>query len=144
MNEDIARLLTDLYSNPLFRKGFIDFFVKFQQDGIDAARKFWEGYPSKDKLFEGAPQLFEQMVSFYSSMGFVPARKHEEVVKERDELKRENEFLKQTIKEMQVKIFTEGSAKMQESWAAILEKQMEVNKELAKDFIKFFGKKGDT
>jgi regulator of replication initiation timing len=144
VNQDIARLLGDLYSNPLFKQGFLDFIVKLQHDGIDGARKFWEGYPSKDKLFEGAPHLFEQMLSFYSSIGFVPAKKHEEVVKERDELKRENEFLKETIKELQLKVFTEGSAKMQETWAGILEKQMEMNKELAKDFLKLFGQKGDT
>ncbi len=144
MNEDVTKLLLDLYNNPLFRKGFLDFLMKLQQDGIEAARKYWDAYPSKDRLFEGAPQLFEQMISLYSGMGFVPLKKYEEVVKERDELKKENEFLKNTVREMQLKVFAEGGAKMQEAWRGIVEKQMEMSRDIAKDFFKLFEQKGES
>jgi regulator of replication initiation timing len=142
LKDDVTKFLIDLYGNPAFRKGFLDFSLKLQQDGLEAARRFWDASPNKGALFDKAPELFEQMLSFYSSMGFVPLRKHEEVVKENAELKKENEVLKATIRELQVKVFSEGSAKLQESWSGVMEKQMEMSTEITKKLLDLF-KKGE-
>jgi len=139
--EDITKDMMELYSNPLFKKAFQEFSTKLQQEGVEAARKFWDLNPNRDKLFNAAPEFLEQMISFYSSMGFVPLSKHEEVVKENEKLKKENQFLKDTIRELQEKVFTEGSAKVQEAWTGIVEKQIEVSKDIAKNFFDLFKQK---
>jgi hypothetical protein len=38
-NDNCKDEIRDLFTNPLFRMGFVDFFLKMQQDGIEAAKK---------------------------------------------------------------------------------------------------------
>jgi hypothetical protein len=92
--------------------------------------------PKKDTVTENATEVFEQMISFYSNLGFVPKTKYDEVVKE-------NDFLKNTMKEMNQKVFTEGSSKIQDTWKETIDKQMEMNKEIAKNFLDLFKQKGE-
>lgn len=141
MSEEFIKNILELYNNPLFKKGFTDFFMKAQQEGIEAARKFWDMNPEKDTLAENTTEIFEQMTAFYSNLGFVPKTKYNAAVKENEELKKENEFLKNTIKEMNQKVFTEGSLKLQEAWKETIDKQMEMSKEIAKYFLDLFKQK---
>jgi hypothetical protein len=46
-NDECSMKMMELFTNPLFKKGFFDFFLKMQQEGIEAARKFWGGYADK-------------------------------------------------------------------------------------------------
>ncbi len=138
MNEDILKMLLDMYNNPLFKKGFHDFFMKMQNEGADSARNFWNFYPERDKLFSKTPDIFELMIDFYSNMGFVPRKMYEDVVKEKEVLKKENQFLKDMIAKLNLKIMTEGGEKVQEAWKSTVEKQMEVSKEMAKNFFELF------
>jgi hypothetical protein len=140
MNDEFIKNVMELYNNPLFKKGFSEFVLKMQQEGIEAARKFWSINPDKDKLAENAPEIFEQMIDFYSSFGFVPKSKFDELAKENEELKKENEFLLKTIKEMNNQVFAEGSSKIQEAWKETIDKQMEVAKEISKNFLDMFKK----
>lgn len=138
MDEETIKKMFELYNNPFFKNVFSEYMKKMQQDGIDAARNFWSLYPDKGNLLNFAPDIFEQLIEFYSSLGFVSRKKHEEVLKENERLKKENELLKNTIKELNVKVFTEEGRKTQEIWKSTIEKQIEANKELAKYFMDLF------
>jgi regulator of replication initiation timing len=111
-----------------------------QQEGLEEARKFWERSPEKGNLSAHASELFEEMIAFYANLGFVPKSKFDELVKENAGLKKENEFLKKTIQELNIKVFEEGSAKVQDAWQNVIEKQMEINKEMAENFLDLFKK----
>lgn len=138
LNDGMFKNIMELYNNPFFKKGFFDFFQKMQQEGIEAARKFWNVYPEKDILFPNAPDMYEKIIDFYIVLGFVPKMKYDEALKENEKLKYENTFLRDTIKQLQLKIFTEGGEKAQEAWKAIIDKQMETNKEIVKNYYELF------
>lgn len=131
------------YENPATRQGFLAFFSKAQQEGMEAARKFWESSAAGQGKAAVAPELFEEMIAFYSSLGFVPKQKFDEVVKENKTLKEENEFLKKTLQELNLKVFEEGSNRVHEAWKDVVEKQMAMNKELAKGFLDIFNQSSD-
>jgi hypothetical protein len=133
-NQETIKNVMELYSNPLFKKGFFDFFLKMQREGIEAARKFSGGYFDKD-LFPNAPDIFEKMADLYIILGLVPRMKYDEALKENEKLKEQNGFLRDTLRELQANIFKEGGEKMQEAWETIIEKQLEVNREVAKNFF---------
>jgi hypothetical protein len=88
MNKEAIRQMLELYNNPSFKKGFGEFFVKMQQEGLEAARNFWNLHPEKSNLFDISPNIFEQMIEFYSNIGFVPRKKYDEATKENVELKK--------------------------------------------------------
>ncbi len=85
----------DLFSNPLFKKSLFDFNSKMQMEGIEAAKKFWNMNPAKDSFPFGA-EMFEKLADLYIILGFVPHYKYDEAVNEKEGLKKENEFLRET------------------------------------------------
>jgi regulator of replication initiation timing len=142
MNEGIIKNIIDLYSNPIFKSSFLEFSTIMQHEGVDAAKKFWDMNPKKNTLSDNTTEIFEQMISFYSNLGFVPKAKYDEVVKENEKLKKENEFLEKTMKELNLKVFNEGSLKIQEAWREITDKQMEMAKDISKNFFDLFKQSG--
>lgn len=141
LNENAMKSMMELFANPLFRQGCFDFFMKMQQEGMEAARKAWN--MPKDMPFSTPEEFYEKMADFYTLMGFVPAAKYNELLKENEKLKKENDVLKQTVSELQQNMFKEGAGKAQQAWQGIIEKQMEMNKEIARSFFdqfKDFGK----
>ena len=143
MDQDVLKAIIKFYENPATRQGFLDFFYKAQQEGMAAARKLWETSAAGQGTAAAAPELFEQMAAFYSSLGFVPKQKFDAVVEENEELKKENDFLKKTLQEINFKVFQEGSSQVHEAWKDVVEKQMAVNKELAKGFLDLFNQSSD-
>jgi hypothetical protein len=146
MNKEFIENLMQLWGNPLFAERFFEFFTSMQQVGLEAARKSWAANHRDDALFGNAAQIFEPMIAFYSQLGFVPKKQHDEVLKENKQLKEENELLKGTLRELNLKVFTEGSLQAQEMWKEVAQKQMEVSAEIAKNFLDLFkprnGKEG--
>ena len=136
-NGDLTKFMTDLFSNPLFKRGFLEFYLKMQQEGIDAAKRFWSLSPEKS-IYPRAPEIFEKIIDFYIILGFVPSFKYEQALSENERLAEENRFLKETLKELQTVIFTAGGKSLQESWHAIIDKQFEMNKEIARNFFELF------
>ncbi len=130
--------INDLFMNPLFKIGFFDFFVKMQQEGIEAARKYWMSYAQKNSLFPNVLDTYERMADFYIILGFVPRSRYEQVVSENKSLKDENKFLRDAMKELQLNLFTEGGEAAQNIWHKSIDKQLEVNKEIAKNFFELF------
>ena len=144
-SEEFMKSLLDLYRNPLLKRGFPDFFLKVQQEGIEAAKTFWDISPLRQSLFPNVSDIFEKMIDFYRNLGFVPFTSYEEVVKENKQLKRENEqlekenqFLKDTIQDLNQKVFTEGGKAMQELWKTSIEKHSEMSREIVKGFQDIF------
>jgi regulator of replication initiation timing len=137
-NDKFKYDINALFTDPLFRMGFIDFFTKMQQDGMEAAKKFWSSYPQKSDLFPNAIDLYERIVDFYIMLGIVPKTNYDNVLKENTSLKEENKFLKDILRELQVNIFKIGGEKAQEIWDSSIDKQLEVNKEIAKNFFELF------
>ncbi|MBF0458715.1 MAG: hypothetical protein HQK99_12570 [Nitrospirae bacterium] len=139
MNENFLKDLAALYSNPLVQNMFMEYFTKMQQEGTQAAAKFFNTAPAKkDVLFGMGPDVFEKMAEFYTGFGFVSQKKHEEVLKENESLKKENAFLKEVVQKMNLKMFEEGSRGIQEAWQEGLAKQLEMSKDMAKTFFELF------
>lgn len=138
MERDLLKYFTELANNPLFKKSFNDFYAYAQKLGMDAARNYWSLQSDEYKPFSQGTALFEQIIDFYSGLGFVSRRKYEDLLKEKEDLERENRFLKDTIQQLNFKVMTEGGIKMQEAWNTTIEKQMELGKELTKNFFDIF------
>jgi hypothetical protein len=137
-NEEMMKNMMDLFANPLFKKDFFDFFLKVQREGIESAKKFWGMSGGANLPFPNALDIYEKMIDFYITLGFVPRSKYDQAMKENEELKKENKFLKDTMNELQFNIFKEGSEQMRETWRSIIDKQFEVNKDIAKNFFELF------
>jgi hypothetical protein len=136
-SEEAWKQMMELFSNPLFKKSLFDFNLKMQQEGIEAAKKFWNMNPAKDSFPFGA-EMFEKMADFYIILGFMPRYKYDEVVKEQERLKKENEFLKETIKQLQINLFSEAGERAQKVWESIISKQFEMNKDLSQNILELF------
>jgi hypothetical protein len=135
MNQDFMQNWLQLWANPLFAQRFVEFFTSMQQMGMEAARKSWAANHGGDALYGNAADLFEPMIAFYSNLGFVPKRQHDQVVAENEKLKQENECLKTALRELNLKVFTEGSLQVQQMWKETAQKQIEMSAEIAKDFL---------
>jgi hypothetical protein len=136
-DKEFTQKMLDLYSNPLFKMEFLDFFFKTQQEGIEAARKFWSSY-SHETFFPNAVDLYERMVDFYIILGLVPKTKYDQALRENERLKEENKFLRDTLSQLQASLFLEGGEKAQQAWQEIIDKQLDANREIAKNYFDLF------
>ena len=136
--DDCNSKMNDMFTNPLFKMGFFDFFLKMQQEGIEAARRYWTANAGGAGLYPNALEAYERMADFYVIFGFVPRLKYDQALSENKSLKEENKFLRDTIRELQQNLFKEGNAAAQEIWHKSVDKQLEVNKEVAKNFFEIF------
>jgi len=136
--EDMTKEMMDLFTNPLFKMGFFDFFLKMQQEGIEAARKFWDNSAQKQSLVPNAIEMYERMIDFYIILGFVPRIKYDEMAKENKNLKEENKFLREALRELQLNLFKDGGEKAQQIWNDSIDKQLDLHKEIAKNFFEIF------
>ena len=133
-NEDMIKNMMDLFANPLVRSGFSEFAQKAQQEGIEAAKKFW-GLSNYGKAFPYSEDMYERLTDFYKVLGFVPSAKYNEAVDEISKLKAENQLLRNMIRDLQLNLFTEGGEKAQELWHDIIDKQIKMNTEVASTFL---------
>jgi regulator of replication initiation timing len=138
LEEYMIKNMVDLLTNPLFKMGFFEFFLKMQKEGIDAARKFWGSYAEKNNFFPNAGDIYERIVDFYIILGFVPKARYDKIVSENESLQAENKFLRDTIQELQLNLFAEGGEKIQNIWNNSIDKQLDMNKEFAKNFFELF------
>jgi len=138
INEELFTFIMSLFNDVLFRKGFFDFFQKMQREGIEAARRFWDSYPYKNVFFPNALDIYEKMIDFYISLGLAPRANYDEIFKEHEKLLYQNTFLRETILQLQQKMFAEGGEKVRETWESIIDKQIEMNEEIAENFFEFF------
>ena len=134
-NEEMTREMMDLFTNPLFKMGFFDYFLKMQQEGIEAARKLWSSTAEKSGLLPNASEMYEQMIDFYIILGFVPRIKYDEIAKENKSLKAGNKFLRDAMRELQQNLFKEGGEMGRQIWNNSIDRQLEMHKEIAKSFF---------
>ncbi len=132
------KMMMDLLNNPMFQQGANEYFKIVQQQGMEAAKKFWGSSintSASASAFPDAQQMFDRMADFSSAMGFVPLGKYEELQKDYDKLRAENQLLRDTIRDLQQTFATENSAKAQEAWQSVVDKQLEMSREVTKSFF---------
>ncbi len=134
MTEQQMRLMMEMFSNPMFKQGANEFLKIAQQQGIEAANKFW-GISSESQPFPGADKMMERMGDFYQNFGFVPQAKYDDLQKENANLKNENQMLRNALGELQQKYMAENSAKAQQAWQEIVDKQLDMSREVTKSFF---------
>ena len=136
-DKELTLKVLDLFSNPLFKMEFLDFFLKTQQEGIEAARKFWT-LNADNSLFPNAVDLYERMVDFYILLGFVPKAKYDKILQKKERLEEENKFLRDTLSELQASLLTEGGERVEQIWQENIDKQLDANREIGKNFFELF------
>jgi hypothetical protein len=132
------KMMMDLLNNPMFQQGANEYFKIAQQQGMEAAKKFWGSSINTNasaSAFPDAQQMFDRMADFSSAMGFVPLGKYEELQKEHDKLRAENQLLRDTIRDLQQTFAAENGAKAQEAWQSVVDKQLEMSREVTKSFF---------
>ena len=129
-----TKMMMDMLNNPLFQQGANEYFKLVQQQGMEAAKKFW-GSSASTTAFPDAQQMLDRMADFTSAMGFVPLGKYEELQKENDKLRSENKLLRDTIASLQQTFSAENGAKAQEAWQSVVDKQLEMSREVTKSFF---------
>lgn len=134
MTEEQMRMMMDSFNNPLFKQGANEFLKMAQQQGMEAANKFW-GISTESQAFPGAEKVMSQMAEFYKSMGFVPQARFDEIMKENATLKNENQMLRDTIRDLQNRFMAENGAKAQQAWQEVVDKQLEMSSEVTKSFF---------
>jgi regulator of replication initiation timing len=134
MTEQQMLMLLEMFSNPMFKQGANEFLKIAQQQGIEAANKFW-GISPESQAFPGAEKMMERTADFYQTLGFVPKAKYEELLKEIADLKNENQMLRNIIGDMQQKYATENGIKAQQAWQEIVDKQLDMSREVTKSFF---------
>ena len=127
--EEAVKHVEDILKMPLFTIGFLEFFRIMQERGIVAAKNYWSLSHGMDFLIPKAPEIFEKLIDFYIILGFVPRKSHEKVLEENGNLKEENTFLKNTIRELQANVLTSRAEDMQKTWQEIAGQQMGLNSE---------------
>ena len=133
-----TKMMMDMLNNPLFQQGANEYFKLVQQQGMEAAKKFWGASSSTSatvSAFPDAQQMFDRMADFYSAVGFVPLARVEELQKETDKLRAENKLLRDTIASLQQTFAAENGAKAQEAWQSVVDKQLEMSREVTKSFF---------
>ncbi len=134
MTEQQMRMMMEMFSNPMFKQGANEFLKIAQQQGLEAANKFW-GISTESQTFPGMEKMLERMAEFYQTLGFVPQAKYEELMKENASLKNENQMLRNTIGDLQQKYMAEHGAKAQQAWQEIVDKQLDMSREVTKSFF---------
>jgi hypothetical protein len=134
MTEQQMRMMMEMFSNPMFKQGANEFLKIAQQQGMEAAKKFW-GISSENQAFPDAEKMMERMADFYQAIGFVSQAKYDELMKQYTSLKAENQLLSDTIRELQQKFMAENGAKAQKAWQEIVDKQLDMSREVTKSFF---------
>ena len=136
--EEAIDYVEELFTKPLFKRWFHEFFSKMQQEGIQAAKGFWNLSHDGDGLIPKAPELFEKLIDFYIILGFVPRQRHERALGENEKLKREKKVLTDILGELYCSVYGNGGKHMQEVWEEIMDRQKEMNRDMADMFLAFF------
>lgn len=134
MTEQQMRLMLEMFANPAFKQGAAEFMSVAQQQGMEAAKKFW-GISSGNQNFPDAEKMMESMAEFYKTLGFVPMNKYAELQKELETLQKENRLLRETIQDLQQRFMAESNDKAQQAWQEIVDKQLEMSREVTKSFF---------
>jgi Tat protein secretion system quality control protein TatD with DNase activity len=134
MTEQQMRMMLEMFTNPAFKQGAMEFMSIAHQQGMEAARKFW-GISTSSQNFPDAEKMMESMAEFYKTMGFVPMSKYVELQKELEAQQQENRLLREAIQDLQKRFMSESNEKAQQAWQEIVDKQLEMSREVTKSFF---------
>jgi pantoate kinase len=134
MTEQQMRMMLEMYSNPMLKQVTNEFLKIAQQQGMEAANKFW-GISLENQAYPGVDKMMERMAEFYQTLGFVSQTKYDELMSQYASLKAENQMLSDTVRELQQRFIAENSAKAQQAWQEVVDKQLEMSREVTKSFF---------
>ena len=135
--DDAIDYVDGLFTKPLFRKWFLEFFSKMQKEGIQGAERFWKQYHQGDGLTPKAPEIFEKLIDFYLILGFVPRQRHEMDLRENERLKEENKRFMDVLRELRSSVY-DVQKNAREAWEEIMDRQIEISSEVAGGNLDFF------
>lgn len=134
MTEQQIRMMIETFSNPMFKNGANEFLKIAQQQGMEAANKFW-GISSQSQAFPDVDKMMGSMAEFYQSLGFVSQTKYDELMQQFASLKADNQLLSDSIRELQQRFIAENSAKAHQAWQEVVDKQLEMSRNVTKSFF---------
>ena len=134
MTEQQIRMMIETFSNPMFKNGANEFLKIAQQQGMEAANKFW-GISSQSQAFPDVDKMMGSMAEFYQSLGFVSQTKYDELMQQFTSLKADNQMLSDSIRELQQRFIAENSAKAHQAWQEVVDKQLEMSRNVTKSFF---------
>ena len=134
MTEQQIRMMIETFSNPMFKHGANEFLKIAQEQGMDAANKFW-GISSQSQAFPDVEKMMGCMAEFYQSLGFVSQTKYDELMQQFTSLKADNQMLSDSIRELQQRFIAENSAKAHQAWQEVVDKQLEMSRNVTKSFF---------
>ena len=134
MTEQQIRMMIETFSNPMFKNGANEFLKIAQQQGMEAANKFW-GISSQSQAFPDVDKMMGSMAEFYQSLGFVSQTKYDELMQQFASLKADNQLLSYSIRELQQRFIAENSAKAHQAWQEVVDKQLEMSRNVTKSFF---------
>ena len=134
MTEQQIRMMIETFSNPMFKNGANEFLKIAQQQGMEAANKFW-GISSQSQGFPDVDKMMGSMAEFYQSLGFVSQTKYDELMQQFASLKADNQLLGDSIRELQQRFIAENSAKAHQAWQEVVDKQLEMSRNVTKSFF---------
>ena len=134
MTEQQIRMMIETFSNPMFKNGANEFLKIAQQQGMEAANKFW-GISSQSQAFPDVDKMMGSMAEFYQSLGFVSQTKYDELMQQFASLKADNQLLGDSIRELQQRFIAENSAKAHQAWQEVVDKQLEMSRNVTKSFF---------
>jgi len=137
VKEEAIDYMEELFTRPLFKRWFLEFFSKMQQEGIEGAKRFWNLSHDGDGGVPRTPELFEKLIDFYIILGFVPRQRHERALGENEKLKRENKVLTDILRELYCSVYGNGWKQMQEVWEEVMDRQREMNRDMGDMFLAF-------
>jgi len=134
MTEQQIRMMIETFSNPMFKLGANEFLKIAQQQGMEAANKFW-GISSQSQAFPDVDKMMGSMAEFYQALGFVSQTKYDELMQQFASLKADNQLLSDSIRELQQRFMAENSAKAHQAWQEVVDKQLEMSRDVTKSFF---------
>ena len=134
MTEQQIRMMIETFSNPMFKNGANEFLKIAQQQGMEAANKFW-GISSQSQAFPDVDKMMGSMAEFYQSLGFVSQTKYDELMQQFASLKADNQLLGDSIRELQQRFIAENSAKAHQAWQEVVDKQLEMSRNVTRSFF---------
>lgn len=131
--EAFMKLLAS-YGKPEFAQAWQQFASYAQQQSWENTQKILSKNAA-EQFSEFTEPYLSQMKSMFDAMGYVPKAEHDKALQQIAQLKSENDLLKTTLRDLQQTFFNEATTKSQQAWKEMLEKQLEVNREISRGFF---------
>ncbi len=120
------------------RNPYSQVLLSLQRAALASATQSWNR--AEGKIFPDPWQLYRLANDFSMALGFVPVAKYDQLLRENEELREENSCLKKIVQDLKFNFLQESGEQMQEVWRTLTQRQLELNREMGKNFLDFMSK----